>query len=174
MPGKLKPLEVERETLPGKYPDGDGLYLIVASATSKNWSYRYWKDGKQRWLGLGSVKDVSLSAQSQREQCQLLGLCSAGLDRRPSALLREHIVETQQTLRPASGALRGMSARAVELICQYGACACAVAPTSARYRRRWRDRYIIVGGETRFSTVAQMVGLGPTKSKMRNLSTGFD
>lgn len=60
MPGKLKPLDVERETRPGKYPDGEGLYLVIASATSKNWSYRYWKDGKQRWLGLGSVKDVSL------------------------------------------------------------------------------------------------------------------
>jgi hypothetical protein len=23
MPGKLKPLDVERETRPGKYPDGD-------------------------------------------------------------------------------------------------------------------------------------------------------
>ena len=23
-------------------------------------SYRYWKDGKQRWLGLGSQKEVSL------------------------------------------------------------------------------------------------------------------
>jgi hypothetical protein len=60
MVGKLKPLDVDRETRPGKYPDGDGLYLVVASATSKNWSYRYWRDGKQRWLGLGSLKDVSL------------------------------------------------------------------------------------------------------------------
>ena len=60
MAGKLKPLDVERETRPGKYPDGDGLYLVVASATSKNWNYRYWKEGKQRWLGLGSLKDVSL------------------------------------------------------------------------------------------------------------------
>jgi hypothetical protein len=60
MAGKLKPLDVERETRPGKYPDGDGLYLVVASATSKNWSYRYWKDGRQRWLGLSSFKDVSL------------------------------------------------------------------------------------------------------------------
>jgi hypothetical protein len=60
MAGKLKPLDIERETRSGKYPDGDGLYLVVASVTSKNWSYRYWKDGKQRWLGLGSLKDVSL------------------------------------------------------------------------------------------------------------------
>ena len=58
MPGKLKSLDVVRETRPGKYPDGDGLYLVVASPTSKNWSYRYWKDGKQRWLGLGPLKDV--------------------------------------------------------------------------------------------------------------------
>ena len=48
MAGKLKPLDVERETRPGKYPDGDGLYLVVASATPKNWNYRYWKEGKQR------------------------------------------------------------------------------------------------------------------------------
>ena len=60
MAGKLKPLDVERETRPGKYPDGDGLYLIVAGPTSKNWSYRYWIAGKERWHGLGSFKDVSL------------------------------------------------------------------------------------------------------------------
>ena len=60
MAGKLKPLDVLRETRPGKYADGDGLYLIVASPTAKSWSYRYFKDGKQRWLGLGSLKDVSL------------------------------------------------------------------------------------------------------------------
>jgi hypothetical protein len=67
MPGKLKPLDVERETRSGKYPDGDGLYLIVASPTSKNWSYRYWKDGKQRWLGLGSLKeDARLARDAAR------------------------------------------------------------------------------------------------------------
>ncbi len=60
MTGKLKPLDIERETRPGKYADGDGLYLIVASASSKNWSYRYWIGGKERWHGLGSFKDVSL------------------------------------------------------------------------------------------------------------------
>ncbi|WGS21073.1 MULTISPECIES: Arm DNA-binding domain-containing protein [unclassified Bradyrhizobium] len=72
MAGRLKPLDVERETQPGKYPDGDGLYLVVASATSKNWSCRYWKDGKQRWLGLGSLKDVSLKeARLARDAARL-------------------------------------------------------------------------------------------------------
>src|ERR1700680_1097772 len=60
MAGKLKPLDVLREGKPGKYADGDGLYLIVAGATSKNWSYRYWFKGKERWHGLGSLQDVSL------------------------------------------------------------------------------------------------------------------
>ena len=40
MAGKLKPLDVERETRPGKYADGDGLYLIVKGATSKNRIYQ--------------------------------------------------------------------------------------------------------------------------------------
>jgi integrase len=72
MAGKLKPLDVARETQPGKYADGDGLYLIIASATSKNWSYRYWKGGKQRWLGLGSFKDVSLKdARLARDAARL-------------------------------------------------------------------------------------------------------
>jgi hypothetical protein len=60
MAGKLKPLDVARTVASGKYPDGDGLYLIVASSTSRNWSYRYWIKGKERWHGLGSLQDVSL------------------------------------------------------------------------------------------------------------------
>jgi hypothetical protein len=60
MAGKLKPLDVARQVTPGKYPDGDGLYLVVAGPTSRNWSYRYWINGKERWHGLGSLQDVSL------------------------------------------------------------------------------------------------------------------
>jgi integrase len=72
MAGKLKPLDVERETRPGKYADGDGLYLIVKGATSKNWIYRYNKGGKERWLGLGSFKDVSLKdARLARDAARL-------------------------------------------------------------------------------------------------------
>ena len=69
MAGKLKPLDVERETRPGKYADGDGLYLIVNGATSKNWICRYCKGGKERWLGLGSVKDVSLKERAACSRC---------------------------------------------------------------------------------------------------------
>jgi integrase len=72
MAGKLKPLDVERETRPGKYADGDGLYLVVTGATSKSWSYRYWMDGKERWHGLGSFKNVSLKdARLARDAARL-------------------------------------------------------------------------------------------------------
>jgi hypothetical protein len=72
MAGKLKPLDVEREVKAGKHADGDGLYLIVAGPTSKNWSYRYWFKGKERWLGLGSFKDVSLKeARLARDAARL-------------------------------------------------------------------------------------------------------
>jgi integrase len=72
MAGKLKPLDIQREEKPGKYADGDGLYLIVTGPTSKNWSYRYWFKGKERWLGHGSFKDVSLKeARLARDAARL-------------------------------------------------------------------------------------------------------
>jgi hypothetical protein len=72
MAGKLRPLDVEREMRPGKYFDGDGLYLVVKGATSRNWIYRYRKNGKERWLGLGSLKDVSLkNARMARDAARL-------------------------------------------------------------------------------------------------------
>ena len=72
MAGKLRPLDVERETKPGKYADGEGLYLIVTGADAKNWSFRYWFDGKERWHGLGSFKDVSLKdARLARDAARL-------------------------------------------------------------------------------------------------------
>ncbi|WP_420971630.1 tyrosine-type recombinase/integrase [Bradyrhizobium sp. B120] len=72
MVGKLKPLDVERATQPGKYADGGGLYLIVTGLSAKSWSYRYWKDGKERWHGLGSFKEVSLkSARLARDAARL-------------------------------------------------------------------------------------------------------
>jgi Arm domain-containing DNA-binding protein/integrase-like protein len=44
----------------------------VKGATSRNWIYRYSKLGKERWLGLGSVKDVSLKdARLARDAARL-------------------------------------------------------------------------------------------------------
>jgi integrase len=47
---------------PGRYADGDGLYLQVAGPERRSWIYRYALNGKQRWHGLGSARDVTLAA----------------------------------------------------------------------------------------------------------------
>jgi integrase len=71
--GKLTPLFVSPVSKPGKYPDGDNLYFIVSGPNAKNWSYRYWFAGKQRWHGLGSFQNVSLAeARLKRDAARLL------------------------------------------------------------------------------------------------------
>jgi integrase len=59
--GKLTALQVERAKKPGMYSDGDGLYLQVSSETARSWIFRYQENGKQRYLGLGSAKDIGLA-----------------------------------------------------------------------------------------------------------------
>jgi hypothetical protein len=69
---KLKSLEVERQTTPGRYPDGGGLYLVVASPTARSWTYRHVIGGKEHWLGLGSLQNVSLKeARLARDAARL-------------------------------------------------------------------------------------------------------
>src|ERR1700737_1609344 len=105
MAGKLRPLDVERETKPGKYADGEGLYLIVTGPDAKNWSFRYWFDGKERWHGLGSFKDVSLKdARLARDAARLRvkgDRNTAGVDivaERRSARLEQKATEMAATL----------------------------------------------------------------------------
>ncbi len=59
--GKLKVKQVERLTKRGLYGDGGGLYLQVANGGSKSWLFRFKSDGRSRWHGLGSARDVSLA-----------------------------------------------------------------------------------------------------------------
>lgn len=50
----------------GKHGDGGGLYLVVASETSRNWAFRYMKAGRAREMGLGSAFYVPLSEARSR------------------------------------------------------------------------------------------------------------
>ena len=56
----LTPLRVGKEKQPGRYADGDGLYLQVGKTGTKAWLFRYQIDGRERFMGLGSVKTFSL------------------------------------------------------------------------------------------------------------------
>ncbi len=57
---KLTALKVKNATKPGKYGDGDGLWLVVTSDTARKWILRVQKAGRRRDIGLGSATDVSL------------------------------------------------------------------------------------------------------------------
>ena len=47
---------------PGKHADGGGLYLYVEPTGARRWVYRYQKDHREHYAGLGSYPDVSLAA----------------------------------------------------------------------------------------------------------------
>lgn len=64
---KLSALSIKNLSAPGKYPDGDGLYLVVNSPTSKSWVFRYSIRGARREMGLGSSDDLPLS--DARRKC---------------------------------------------------------------------------------------------------------
>jgi integrase len=78
---KLTAVKVARLKKPGRYGDTAGLYLRVAQyaltngkqAHSKNWIFRYERDGAEHWMGLGALRDVSLAqARALARECRLL------------------------------------------------------------------------------------------------------
>ena len=55
--------KVEREKQPGRYSDGNGLYLEIRDGKrglTKCFLFRYERDGRERWMGLGATHTVSL------------------------------------------------------------------------------------------------------------------
>ena len=58
--GKLTVLSAKALREPGRYGDGDGLYLHIAPSGSKSWVQRIVIDGRRRDIGLGSYSTVSL------------------------------------------------------------------------------------------------------------------
>lgn len=66
---------------PGRYRDEQikGLLLCVSGPNNASWTLRYEVDGRERWLGLGSVRDVPLAAARERAREKRLML-TGGID----------------------------------------------------------------------------------------------
>lgn len=64
--GRLSATAVKAAKQPGRYGDGDGLYLLIGRTGARSWVCRVQKDGKRRDIGLGSVKKVSLALARER------------------------------------------------------------------------------------------------------------
>jgi integrase len=60
--------KVERTKKPGRYACGliPGLLLQIAKSGAKSWVLRYERDGKEHWLGLGSVRIFNLKEARER------------------------------------------------------------------------------------------------------------
>lgn len=58
--GKLTALKIRSLTEPGRYSDGDGLFLEINGKGAASWILRVQNNGKRQDIGLGSTKSVSL------------------------------------------------------------------------------------------------------------------
>lgn len=64
--GKLTATAVKAANEPGRYGDGDGLFLLIGKRGGKSWMVRVQKDGRRRDIGLGSVAKVPLKLARER------------------------------------------------------------------------------------------------------------
>lgn len=64
--GKLTATSVKAVKEPGRYGDGNGLFLFVSPTGSKSWIVRVQKDGRRRDFGLGSASKVPLALARER------------------------------------------------------------------------------------------------------------
>jgi hypothetical protein len=76
--GKLTARKVETAK-PGKYGDGDGLQLSIASSGAKKWVLRFLWQGKAREMGLGSFPEVGL-AEAREKAIAGRRLARSGID----------------------------------------------------------------------------------------------
>src|SRR5580658_348643 len=68
---------------PGRYCDGDGLYLLVRSPESRFWVFRWVRAGRMREAGLGragSERGAVSLAEARGKAAELMRLVKAGID----------------------------------------------------------------------------------------------
>lgn len=70
---------VKALTAPGRYGDGDGLYLDVAPGGARSWVVRVQYNGKRRDIGLGSLKLIGL-ADARTAAVDMRRKVRAGID----------------------------------------------------------------------------------------------
>jgi integrase len=81
--GNLKSKQVEkliRAGKPGSHYDGRGLRLEIRGPNSASWATRYQIDGAERWMGLGSARDFSLTEARERNRKLVRQKLADGID----------------------------------------------------------------------------------------------
>ena len=68
-----------RTAKPGRYGDGNGLYLFVRSPEARFWVFRFTRAGRMREMGLGSARTFSL-AEARTAAAELHRKVKRGID----------------------------------------------------------------------------------------------
>ena len=79
--GKLTAARVTALKEPGRYGDGNGLYLQISKWQTKSWLLRYQLGGLSRDMGLGSLETVGLKDARDKARAARLLLID-GVDHR--------------------------------------------------------------------------------------------
>src|SRR5262245_37320759 len=75
---------------PGYHSDGGGLYLQKRESGSGYWIFRYDRNGKETWLGLGSLDTINV-VEAREQARQMRQMLLAGKD--PAIERRERAAE---------------------------------------------------------------------------------
>ena len=104
---RLTAPHVKNAKKPGRYADGNGLYLFVEPSGAKRWILRTVVGGRRRDIGLGSTQLVSL-ADARVEAARLRRMARTGGDplaerrreRRPMLTFKEAATKVHEALAP--------------------------------------------------------------------------
>ena len=126
----LSAIQVRNEKRPGRYADGNGLYLVVDASGVKRWLLRMVVKGKRRDIGLGGASAVSLAGPGARSGDR------QAAPRGPVAILSPRLGE--------SGAFRPSQrrpAKCTSKACRRGDSACILAAdlVSRAAHSRWHS-----------------------------------
>ena len=132
---KLSARAVSTLKEPGRHSDGGGLYLLVKATGAKSWVFMWKRDGRQREMGLGSVRGVTL-AGAREKAIEARAELAAGRDplgtrdrmkaktfgdladahvkaMSPQWRNPKHVAQWSMTLKEYAAPLRGKSASAI-------------------------------------------------------------
>jgi integrase len=82
---------------PGRYGDGGGLYLEIGEGGAASWTFRWSDGGRDRWHGLGSLRDVSLDEARDlaREKRKLVRAGGDPIAERRAAVVERRLAQAR-------------------------------------------------------------------------------
>jgi integrase len=120
---------------PGRYGDGNGLYLLVRSAEARFWVFRYTREGRMREMGLGraGADDAAVTlAEARIKAADLHKLVKAGVD----PLDKREIEAAEAAAEAQRAVIKGITFRTV---CEHYLTAHEKTWRNPKHRQQWRN-----------------------------------